>query len=456
MVNAALTNPVHASLTLSGIKQRQARQQLGLGMIRQAFNRLWNDKRGNALIIMGAALPLVVGSAGLATDTIQWTLWKRQLQRAADSAAIAGVYATVQRQTVSSAVDTDVYANKTVSTKLKNANILLTATPLIAYPPATPSYNNAVQVTLAMSKSLAFSSMFMSAPPVITAAATAATIETGTYCVVSLESTNATGINLSGNGSVNLGCGMITNSLSLDAAIATGSSSVTATPIAAVGGVEASDNWGSAQLLPFTIAQADPFADVYPETTNCPGTNFRVNANESANRLSDTGTVCFSSMTLNGDVQLGSATYVIDAGDLSVGSTANVRCTGCTIVLTSRTAATNPNSIGSVTMTGGPQLNMSAPTTGPYKGLLFYQDRRALSGTNEVNKINGSATSTLAGAFYFPSQQLDLNGTAKLNLTCGQFVARNVSFSGNGGIENSCLAGYGDGSILGRHVRLVG
>ena len=30
--------------------------------------------------------------AGLATDTIQWTLWKRQLQRAADSAAIAGVY----------------------------------------------------------------------------------------------------------------------------------------------------------------------------------------------------------------------------------------------------------------------------------------------------------------------------------------------------------------------------
>ena len=33
----------------------------------KAFRRLWNDKRGNALIIAGAALPLVVGSAGLAT-----------------------------------------------------------------------------------------------------------------------------------------------------------------------------------------------------------------------------------------------------------------------------------------------------------------------------------------------------------------------------------------------------
>jgi len=56
------------------------------------LKKIWRDKRGNALLIAGAALPLIVGAAGLASDTIQWTLWKRQLQRAADSAAIAGVY----------------------------------------------------------------------------------------------------------------------------------------------------------------------------------------------------------------------------------------------------------------------------------------------------------------------------------------------------------------------------
>jgi Flp pilus assembly protein TadG len=56
------------------------------------FRRLWKDRRGNALVIGAACLPLIVGAAGLASDTIQWTLWKRQLQRAADSAAIAGVY----------------------------------------------------------------------------------------------------------------------------------------------------------------------------------------------------------------------------------------------------------------------------------------------------------------------------------------------------------------------------
>ena len=58
----------------------------------------WKDRRGNALVIAGAALPLLVGAAGLATDTIQWTLWKRQLQRAADSAAIAGVYDRAMRR----------------------------------------------------------------------------------------------------------------------------------------------------------------------------------------------------------------------------------------------------------------------------------------------------------------------------------------------------------------------
>ena len=56
------------------------------------FRKLLKDRRGNALVIAGAALPLIVGAAGLANDTIQWTLWKRQLQRAADLAALAGAY----------------------------------------------------------------------------------------------------------------------------------------------------------------------------------------------------------------------------------------------------------------------------------------------------------------------------------------------------------------------------
>ena len=87
------------------------------------FRKLWRDKRGNALLMAGAALPILVGAAGLANDTIQWTLWKRQLQRAADSAAIAGVYdresASGSTSTVSATVTHDLTLNNHAWMSLK-------------------------------------------------------------------------------------------------------------------------------------------------------------------------------------------------------------------------------------------------------------------------------------------------------------------------------------------------
>ena len=88
------------------------------------LRKLWRDKRGNALLMAGAALPILVGAAGLANDTIQWTLWKRQLQRAADSAAIAGVYdraaASGSTSTVSATVSHDLTLNNHTWMSLKS------------------------------------------------------------------------------------------------------------------------------------------------------------------------------------------------------------------------------------------------------------------------------------------------------------------------------------------------
>ena len=421
--------------------------------MRKLFRKLWNNERGNALILAGAALPLVIGSAGLASDTIQWTLWKRQLQRAADSGALAGVYAKVQNnagQTAEEAVDADLEANH-------HTNItLLSGYPEVTYPTGT-GWLNGVKVKLAIQKELGFSSVFMSSPPIITAEATAATIDTGVYCVVSLEETSATGITATGNGSIDLGCGMITNSTSLTAAIATGSSDVHASPIAAVGNITQSDNWNSAELLPYTLKQADPFEDVDPPSfPSCQGPSNRLRLNSQhdvVNRSSDTGVVCFSEISVAGTLTLGSATYVIDSGDFSVGSQAHVICNGCTIILTNSATGSTPQ-IGDVDITAGAEIDMSAPTSGTYEDILFYQDRRAPTGSSYVNKINGNSDSLMTGAFYFPNQQLQINGTAGLDFSCAQFVARRVEFAGDGSITNTC-SGYGDGSIMGKHVRLV-
>jgi hypothetical protein len=253
---------------------------------------------------------------------------------------------------------------------------------------------------------------------------------------------------------------MITDSTSLNAAIATGSSEVHASPVAAVGDIQNNDHWNGAELLPFTVAEADPFAGVnVPAFTPCQGSSNRLNVqnpHDVVDRSTDTGIQCVSDISVSGTLRLGSATYIIDGGNFSAGAQAVVSCTGCTIVLTNSNSSSTAT-IGSITsINGGAQLNMTAPsdTANPMNTILFYQDRRAASGT--TNSINGNSSSVLGGAMYFPKQTLDINGTSNLHFTCAQFVSRIVNFSGNGNISNSCTAGYGGNAIMGQHVRLVG
>ena len=56
------------------------------------------DERGNVALIVAAVFPLLIGAAGLAVDGTQWMMQKREIQAAADKAAIAGVYGLIQNQ----------------------------------------------------------------------------------------------------------------------------------------------------------------------------------------------------------------------------------------------------------------------------------------------------------------------------------------------------------------------
>ena len=443
------------------------------------FRKLWRDKRGNALVIAAAALPLVLGSAGLASDTIQWALWKRQLQRAADSGAIAGVYSIAElsgaRTGVTDAVNSDL---------AYNSHIAYSTTKVIGQP-TSGSYTAdpyAVNVQLSVQKKLSFSGMFMSFIPTITANATATIVPSGHYCVISLENTPVTGITATGNADVDLGCGMITNSTSLTAAVATGSSDVNASPIAAVGGIPASTHWASGtQLMPLTMAQADPYAGINPPASSSyPSGNCTQFVNDHPHDVHDasywtSGTyspmtgASAGAMCFRGDVSIqGTVTFpnnsviVLDGGSLSVGSQGTLNCSGCTFILTNRDTASSAT-IGNMDFNAGSTINVSAPGTSAtgvaatYQGILVYQDRRAQDGTNsgQQSRLNGNSSSFFQGALYFPSQQVTFNGTAGMSTQCFQLVARRVYYSGTMNISNSCPADSGAHDFTGKKVRLV-
>lgn len=114
----------------------------------------------------------------------------------------------------------------------------------------------------------------------------------------------------------------------------------------------------------------------------------------------------------NADVTMAPGTYYIDSGDFEANGGAKIRCLcpsatdGVTIVLTSSGSATD---IGTVTINGGADIQLNAPSgaTATYKGVLFYQDQNAPSGTA---RFNGGATMILNGAIYFRNQEIQYNG----------------------------------------------
>jgi Flp pilus assembly protein TadG len=399
------------------------------------FRKLWQSKRGNALAIAAACFPLFIGAAGLASDTIQWTLWKRQLQRAADSAAIAGVYDRYNNlgatTTTSATVAHDLTLNQHTYYSLKSGY------PEISYPANSGVMTNQVEVTLAIQQPLSFSSLFLSTAPTITAIARAATIPAGgDPCLDATEPGTATGLTFSGNAAIEApDCDGFSNSRGTNTSVARGSSVVRLNSIGGVGGIQESNNFDVNSYRPYAPPIPDPFANVVPNPADMTCTNATLDQDTVLSSL-PSGTNCFGALRVNSNqtLTLPPGTYYINGGDAFVQG--DLTCTSCTIVLTN-TSTSSTATIGSFKENASAKVNITAPTStsNPYRGIAIYQDRRAQD-CNNCNLINGNSASVVTGALYFPSQELQYNGTGTTSAVCTLFVARRIVFTGNSSTSN--------------------
>jgi hypothetical protein len=413
--------------------------------MRTHLKLLLKDRRGNALIMVAATAPLLIGAAALGLDTLQVTVAKRQLQRTADSGALAGAFSVQQKKppgpSVARALDL-------------NNGMDLAGAPVVENAPTAGSHagdSDAVRIILTANRPVPFISFFARGDMLIRAEATAALIKTGRYCVVSLENTAVSGVTFRGGATANLGCGVATNSTGPTAIAAEGSAVITASPLAAVGGVPPASNFaGSTQYLPNSTAQPDPYAELpNPEVPSVCSPMRHINANRTASLTPG----CYRGMLIEGTVNFAPGVYVIDGGSLNFLSQAVVTGTGVTFVLSSATAHSNPATIASLSIEGGATLNLTAPSSGTYEGLLFYQDRRASTGSVT---IRGNSASTVDGAFYFPRQELIYEGGSGFRPGCLRIVSRRVVFAGNSDLNNNCSSNRGPDVQYGYEVRMVG
>jgi len=434
------------------------------------LRRLCYDRRGNALMMTAFALPFVIASAGIGVHTMQLSLVKRQLQREADSAALAGAYSLFQSQGNTAAT---AQANKALTQNALVTNATATITPG-SYTSGSATYTSAMYVRLESVQATPLMALFGSATTGISAEARAAIVPDGKVCFLALESGTTTGVTFAGNSTLDLGCGVGTNSISVAAAVnVNGQPIVTASPIVAMGGIPLSTAYSSGTVLmpnhaqlpsPFANSNLDPSSSSVSNGACKNGSNWRtIDISSGTTVDSSSGSPyapgCYGTINVQGTLTLAPGVYYLANGannaGLQVGAQGHLTCNGCTFVLTS-TTTNNASSFATMSINGGAEVDISPSTSGTYAGITIYRDIRAAA-SNQCCTINGNSNSSLSGAFYFPNDTLTFNGTSGMSLSCFQMVALRLSFSGNSTITNTCTPAAGTASAWKLDaVRLIG
>jgi hypothetical protein len=421
-------------------------------MLRRVTSKLrglLGDERGNVLVLAAVGLPLVVGCVALAVDTMQWVYARRQLQGAADSAAIAGVYGIIQGRDMEVAVDDSLALRRDLDPQ-RSASAE-------RFPEGHEEDPFAVRVRLAVPAKLSFSSLFLSTRPTIGAEAIATVVENGEFCAFAIGRDGETGLRIEPGSQVEAECGVATNSSSPEAIKADGFASLVAERIVAFGGIAADGLKSPARS--FGPRQKDPLADTEPPlvpNTGCPNVTVNPGARASGGGRIEIEPGCYGNMVLKGSVRLRDGEYILNRGSLVVGPTAEVSCRACTIFLTSDSAGSDAWSIGKVRIDRHAKVQLSAPTEGPNAGILIYQDRHADGDRDRgENLIGGSSFSKLSGLIYFPSEALRIDGQMGPDIQCARFIGRRLIFQGRVLIAKGC-SGSKVMNFRGTEVRLVG
>jgi hypothetical protein len=429
------------------------------------LHRFLRDRRGNVSIIVAIMIVPLIGMLAVAGEVSSWYTVNRNLQNAADSAAIAAAR---------NADDTNDSGG--VPHYQREANAVaaqygfVSGTNNVTVTPTTvtcPSGNGACfQVDISrvlpvmLSGIVGFTgstTLNGSHAQMISARAIATPAGGGTsFCLLALGGTVSTGIQANGTPFANMsGCGVGSNGdVNCNGNNGLGSDSVYAV-YNADSGCTASGSAGSAHSNypdpPGFTDSADAARGSNLPSNNCGGTyqqedkhgNGLTGANVASGTPSWSGTteqIC-GDMQLSGDLNLGANTVlIIRNGTLDMNGHTLTGNSGTTIIFTGPT-------VGGLTPsyypTGTGTLNISSPSTGPWAGVAIWQDPSLPPQT--IKNAGSSPTWNIEGMVYLPVSNVTIDGAINKDGTgaCFGLVVNTVSISGTGYIVDHGCGGSG-------------
>ena len=403
---------------------------------------LWRDRRGSTAILFALAMPMLIGALGIGFEVSNWYMVQRGMQNAADAAVLAaasngGANYDVEGKAVAAQFGFTNGVNNVGVTVLQN----------VACPGGGNTCYSATitnSVPLYLSPVVGYAGSGGGKKNLVAAAIAKIGTIPRPYCLLALASSGTTtAITTSGAPSPNLaGCSVKSNTsancnghdLGADYGDAVGTDS----------GCGKVQNSGlPASIDPYSglaaNIPADTCAGSYPQEPSVSVSTWSGTKNLSGNVM-----IC-GDLKLTGNVTVNApssgAVLVIFNGQLDTNGyrIQTSSGSGLTLVFT--------GSIGGSYIhapTGNGILDITAPTSGPWSGVMIYQDPKLTSGV-DISAAGASPSWNITGLVYLPHSSVTLKGAINKSSyggSCFVAVVDNLVMKGSANIvpKGGCVA----------------
>ena len=448
-------------------------------------------RRGSVAFATVIALVPVIGFLSLGAEAGSWYIMKQQAQNAADAAAYSGGL-RLQCATIASAggaACNDAQSVDYRSRQFAAQNGFCDGADSTSYsgsrcPSSLPSgisrsvavtvSASQVQATVSQTQPTYLASLLGLTTVTIGATATAQVQQLALPCVLSLQDP----LVFQGNTTIKApNCGLSSNDSDVSSAIQfTGNSTDLSQvkSISAVGGC--SQTGGSQCNTAITSASAtpNPFSALDTAISSLTTASFTGGTKgvcaTSPTPYGSGANACYNNgWNPSGTVNLSSGVYFFDGAVTLNGSSLNITASGpVTLILLPKTTGKNNFSGASLTINGGPTIQLTGPSSvtsaqvpaalastavlNLLTGMVLYDPE--ITSKNQSVNISGSSTTYFNGVTYAPNADVVYQGNTTQTASCNEVIAKGITLSGSSNFDNTTCPVTSSGAFT-HYVRLV-
>ena len=257
-------------------------------------------------------------------------------------------------------------------------------------------------------------------------------------CVLALDPAAESAVKLSGTTDVSLeGCILAANSIDHRSITRAGAAEISARCVSTAGAADGFDSSKAAldceQPQEGRPPVLDPLSGVsVPSYTGCK------TIPSSQSKTLSPGTYCDDKW--KGNITLETGTYILRGVDIQLGGNGSLVGHGVTLFLTQGSK---------LTINGNQEIELTAPTEGPYAGITIFQE----NGDSSAVKLNGTAGTKITGFIYAPDAEVTFSGNSDTSAAaqCVRVIGKTVVMTGTSRITADCEGLLGRSSWFGSH-----